>query len=75
MKTPDLKPCPFCGGKAQIVFDSTDGTWFIRCEDCYAKSEGWGNGNASPEDLFFAIEEAVEAAVHAWNRRVTDENA
>ena len=71
---PELKPCPFCGGKAQIVFDGKDATWFIRCEDCYAKSEGWSNGNASPEDLFFAIEEAVEAAVNAWNRRVTDEN-
>lgn len=75
MKTPELKPCPFCGSKAQIVFDSKDGTWFIRCEDCYAKSEGWSNGNATPEDLFFAIEEAVEAAVHAWNRRVTDERS
>ena len=69
MANPELKSCPFCGGKAQIVFDSKDKTWFIRCEDCYAKSEGWSNGNASPEDLFFAIEEVVEAAVHAWNRR------
>ena len=71
-KTPEFKPCPFCGGKAQIVFK--DGSWFIRCEDCYAKSESWSNKNASPESLYYAIEEAVEAAAHAWNRRVTDEN-
>ena len=75
MKTHDLKPCPFCGGKAQIVFDEKDGIWFIQCEKCYAKSEGWSNGNASPESLYYAIEEAVGAAVYAWNRRVTDETA
>lgn len=65
-----LKPCPFCGGEAHYLEDSTifklkeDGTaeklnrlmYFVWCTKCTALVSG--NTNAE--------------AIEAWNRRVTD---
>ena len=68
-----LKPCPFCGGEGKVAYE--DWVWCIRCENCFARSEGWSSGNASKEDLYYTIQESVLAAVNAWNRRVNDENA
>ena len=58
-----LKPCPFCGGKASINFDSeatvdTQGrcwAYNIVCDKCCATS-----------GLAYSIEMAIEI----WNRRV-----
>ena len=72
MKGIDLKPCPFCGGNGKIVYE--DLVWCVRCEDCFARSEGWSSQNASKEDLYYTIQESVEAAVNAWNRRIADES-
>ena len=60
----ELKPCPFCRGKAELKIICSDGiammpkiTWHIvRCVKCDAKIER------------FASVEAIEA----WNRRVND---
>ena len=30
--TYELKPCPFCGGKAE--FENDNGEWFVFCERC-----------------------------------------
>lgn len=63
----ELKPCPFCGGKAAIMYGQGEGktTVAIVCQACHtgifrAKSdawEGWEYKNATD-------------AVKAWNRRV-----
>jgi len=62
MTTPDLKPCPFCGGKAK--FDTV--TWVrweepcIVCTKCEALfTTGWVDPSQS--DL-----------IEAWNRRAND---
>ena len=35
----DMKPCPFCGGKAEIYSDEE---WFyVRCADCWAQTDGY----------------------------------
>ena len=60
----DLKPCPFCRGKAELKIICSDGiammpkiTWHrVRCVKCDAQIER------------FASVEAIEA----WNRRVTN---
>ena len=62
MKEVKLKPCPFCGGGADIeAFRNSYGmTWFAvfcRCADC----------NVHPSTDWFINE---EAAIEAWNRRV-----
>lgn len=54
----ELKPCPFCGGKAVIKYGSEGYCSWIFCEDCYATSAA-----CFPP-------ESVEKAIEAWNRRV-----
>lgn len=60
--SPDLLPCPFCGGEAAMhnyPADEDTTWWFAQCGDCGAR-----NGEqlaADAPDQEFAIE--------AWNRR------
>lgn len=70
MKTPKLKPCPFCGGKAELEHNTGSNSWFIQCGDCTARTEEWCNrtkGNG--KEVYESIIECVETAVEAWNRR------
>lgn len=58
----ELKPCPFCGGKAEIIIFSFEyGTVTIGCtnEKC----------DITMGKAFFTDEEAIQH----WNRRVNDE--
>lgn len=76
MKTPELKPCPFCGGKAELEHNIGSSSWFIQCGDCTARNEGWCNRtNGNGKEVYESIIECVETAAEAWNRRATDENA
>ena len=57
-KVVEAKPCPFCGGKAEIVtheFIALNNSYGIKCKDCEAKS--------------YQFFEAPEYALTAWNRR------
>lgn len=60
MNNEELKPCPFCGGEAEIVEDSLFGEDYYagRCRSCAATS---------------IFEFTKEEAVAAWNRRYTPE--
>lgn len=51
----ELKPCPFCGGKAER--GHYDGIVWIECTECEASTKGIDTG------LFY------EQAIAAWNRR------
>ena len=65
MKTPDLKPCPFCGGRASIRVDpdapvtTTGRMWAftVVCDRCCATS---------------GLCYSTEMAADAWNRRAND---
>lgn len=56
----ELKPCPFCGGSARVL--ELNGfyqhTHFVSCDTCNAAGD---------------TRETEEAAIEAWNRRVTDD--
>jgi predicted nucleic acid-binding Zn ribbon protein len=53
-----LKPCPFCGGKAQIMHMGYP--HWIYCEDCGAKVHGRKAGEV----------EGVRASAKIWNSRI-----
>lgn len=56
MATHALKPCPFCGGDAELlIVPGKMATWIVRCTKCYTN-----NGT------FVTDRDAVEV----WNRRV-----
>ena len=62
----ELKPCPFCGGKAEISVGRFDGkdTSFVLCTKCEARGE------------FFVVSPKYasdEKAIEAWNRRAKNE--
>lgn len=59
-----LKPCPFCGSKAERHqcghSIAPAGDWFVQCMKCFASTE---------------IQETQGEATRAWNRRVALENS
>lgn len=68
-----IRPCPFCGQEADLVFDGGEfrgGYIKVRCFTCGAQSKGvWFRGEmtAPLEDL----EEGVKA-LRQWNSRADD---
>lgn len=64
MKTPELKPCPFCGGEGKIIdlgFFNLPSSYGVCCLNC----------SCATYQFFDTEGEAAEA----WNRRVSNENA
>ena len=55
----DLKPCPFCGGKARLF---VNGGVRVICSKCYV-------GTMILTDNMECESNAVETAIKAWNRR------
>ena len=55
-----LKPCPFCGGDAELIQDRYRGlnTFYVRCWGCSARTD---------------LEYAEEFAAELWNGRINDE--
>ena len=57
----ELKPCPFCGGEANLVQGSSGKLLpWVRCRDCGAETSDY---------------DSVEEAAEAWNRRADDANS
>lgn len=58
----ELKPCPFCGGKADLVdYGLTGRMKVVQCSDCGARTRVF-NPNVKRGN-----------AIDAWNRRTKDE--
>ena len=68
MKDIELKPCPFCGGPAELSkgvvrFMGRPAVTFVFCNACGAR------GTQFVESVKYC---ANDRAVEAWNRRVSD---
>lgn len=61
----ELKPCPFCGGKASLFVE--DGVRVI-CNVCYASSKIFCDSLGARG----VVGNAVKSVVDAWNRRAGD---
>jgi len=63
-----LKPCPFCGGEAELSSGKFDGkeTSYVLCTKCGSRGEFF---SVSPKYA------SAERAIEAWNRRTGDTEA
>ena len=62
MEMEKLKPCPFCGGKAEMLiseYEDSRKEYLVACTECDGIVERW--------------RETEEEAVEQWNRRVNNE--
>ena len=73
MGTLDLKPCPFCGGEAELCLRRA--TWFVHCKECKISGKSVEIGDSVNIFPLRMISECAEEAVNWWNRRANDENA
>ena len=65
-----LKPCPFCGGVAQLNYEritgENKGFWAqVICKKCHGRSGGTWVGSYSA---------AERKEVNTWNRRAGEQN-
>lgn len=75
---PELKPCPFCGQKPEIITISIGSniseylaTFAIRCPDCkigFKYDSKFGLRNGKP----VIIKDGYQNCVNDWNRRSED---
>ena len=64
MKKIELKPCPFCGGEAELVDYGVSGAYeVVQCSDCWVRTR------------LFDKSIKIKSAVDAWNRRVGENHA
>lgn len=66
----DMKPCPFCGGKAHMEYSSrsfmngkSTRVSYVYCEVCNSRSPKFDRYEFNPHSI------AEGKAVEAWNRR------
>ena len=59
----ELKPCPFCGGKAEIYNEGGFGLpkCYVQCEKCKARTYVYVNTKGNFKYM--------KCAIKAWNRR------
>lgn len=71
----ELKPCPFCGGRAQISKHTVnDGqchfqSGVVHCITCGCRTSEY------IIDGYLGVENTIDDAVKAWNRRVDNDLA
>lgn len=80
MKETELKPCPFCGGKAEIHTQPIyiDMGVCIRCTECHARSKfnpydckyTYYHGE---KNVYISQERATNDVIALWNRRADNE--
>ena len=66
----ELKPCPFCGGKAYMAQNYL-GQKYVRCPECGACVFGKDTDDFRISKM--GEEKAEKAAAESWNRRADDD--
>lgn len=76
MENNKLKPCPFCGEEAHVVWDLADRCCFVICDKCscrtpnahYKRRSNFVKGGLGYRN-FKTDDEAKAWAVKVWNNR------
>jgi hypothetical protein len=78
----EIKPCPFCGGEADLITVPYSRypdkkTWSVVCRSCGARGSRvvehinkWDGEKFVSKSEVETIIDAWSAAIEAWNRRV-----
>lgn len=77
----ELKPCPFCGGEAEIcsAFENKflGKYWYVRCKSCYSRCSNAYESirELKPNQEYEAIKGAWDQVIKAWNRRTSNDES
>ena len=72
----ELKPCPFCGGKANVnmkIISKNDFSIYVSCSKCRARTDGYCPTVTKEECALESIEKCKALAIEKWNRRVNED--
>ena len=69
----ELKPCPFCGGKAELRKGEISDILQISCTECKAQTEKTAFNYPLPDGKVVTEDTAISCLVWIWNRRVSEE--
>lgn len=75
---PQLKPCPFCGGRAELETGDTMLRWraYIHCTKCGSIGRIVFEGNAvafvNTPSKYISKDDALEKAMSSWNQRAEE---
>jgi Lar family restriction alleviation protein len=77
MKETELKPCPFCGGEAEVkdCFVFLDKAVVIRCTSCFVRTKKILidhprlTADGLDESTRYTREQAIQKVADAWNSR------
>lgn len=77
MMDEELKPCPFCGGKAKVKATKKEHIGFTiwcACEscECGARTVGFCPDTNREDNTLENIERCKKKAIKAWNRRTSN---
>ena len=61
-----LKPCPFCGGKADYQYDAEFELSGIRCPQCHSMTKFYRIPKQKPKETYG---EVMARWAECWNRR------
>lgn len=68
-----LKPCPFCGGRANVIMERCAENKYsisVKCSKCSVKTSSYTADLLIKESALKSISDCVDLAVKKWNGRV-----